>query len=714
MVAQIEIFPWNETFKIGIPEIDHQHKQLIGLLNQLVSHLAFRSDAPTLNEVFDQLKDYALLHFHTEESIWHQHFPGDPWETSHQRAHASFVDEVLRIKATEETKPLDGVVEDVVSFLTSWLAYHILESDKRLAKVVIALPSGMSLEQAKELANNEMSGATKVLIDTVMAMYDNLAHRTVQLTREINKRRVAEQDLELANLVYHNISDCILVTDADNRIVAINPAFTQTMGYTLEEIQGKNPKVFGLGRHDEVFFKAMWDALDSSGRWQGELWNRRKNGEECAVSVTIDTIFDEKGKVHRRVALCADITDRKRRDEVLELARQTADAASRAKSEFLANMSHEIRTPINVIIGLALLLGCEIKEALQIQQLAKIKESARHLLSIINDILDLSKIEAGKLTLEEKPTVIGNIMENVASMLADRAKEKNLQLIVVNETLLHKMLGDPTRIQQALLNYANNAIKFTEKGTVTMRTQKLEETDDSILLRFEVEDTGIGLDEEAQARLFNAFEQADNSTTRKYGGTGLGLTINKKIAQLMGGEVGVKSAQGEGSRFWFTARLKKDGLITQTADVVVTESAEKVLLRDYPGCLILVVEDEPVNLEVTQMLLEEVGLSVDFAENGLEAIEKVMHNEFKLVLMDMQMPIMDGLEATRQLRKLPNGTNIPIIAMTANAFTEDKQHCFDAGMDDFVSKPVLPEDLYATLLKWLSYKSGAFLKVQNQ
>ena len=707
MIAQIEIFPWNENFKTGIPEIDQQHKRLIDLLNQLVSHLAFQSDAPTLNTVFDELKNYAVEHFKTEEAIWHRHFPDDPWEISHRRAHDNFVDEVFRLKALEGTKPFDDVIEGIVTFLTSWLAYHILESDKRLAKVVLALPSGMSLEQAKELANNEMSGATKALIDTVMAMYDNLAHRTVQLTREINKRRVAEQDLELAHLVYHNISDCILVTDADSRIVAINPAFTQTMGYSLEEIKGKNPKVFGLGRHDEVFFTNMWDALNTNGRWQGELWNRRKNGEECAVSVTIYTIFDEEGKVHRRVALCADITDRKLRDEELELARHRAEVANLAKSEFLANMSHEIRTPINIIIGLAHLLGCEIKEALHVQKLAKIKESANHLLGIINDILDLSKIEAGKLTLEEKPIAIGSMVENVASMLADRAKEKSLRLIVENESLAHKMLGDPTRLQQALLNYANNAIKFTEKGTVTLRTRKLDETDDSTLLRFEVEDTGIGMDAETQARLFNAFEQADSSTTRKHGGTGLGLAINKQIAQLMGGDVGVESVPGVGSRFWFTARLKKDGLITRTADVVKTESAETVLLRDYPGRMILVVEDEPVNLEVTQMLLEEVGLSVDFAENGLEAIEKVIHNEYKLVLMDMQMPVMGGLEATRELRKLPNGKGIPIIAMTANAFTEDRQRCLDAGMDDFISKPVLPEDLYATLLKWLSQRCGS-------
>jgi len=256
----IEIFPWNENFATGIASIDEEHRILIGLLNQLVSHLAFQSDAPTLNAIFAQLADYAVHHFASEEAVWHEYLADDSWETWHKHAHVSFVDEVVRLKAEENNKPLDDVIEDIVSFLTRWLAFHILESDRRLAKVVLALPYGMSLEQAKETANNEMSGATKVLIDTVMKMYDSLANRTVQLTREMNRRRLAEQELQMANLVYQNSSEAMAVIDEENRIIAINPAFTQMTGYGLEEIKRLGLESLGTGDSGSAVLQALQDA----------------------------------------------------------------------------------------------------------------------------------------------------------------------------------------------------------------------------------------------------------------------------------------------------------------------------------------------------------------------------------------------------------------------------------------------------------------------
>ena len=405
-------------------------------------------------------------------------------------------------------------------------------------------------------------------------------------------------------------------------------------------------------------------------------------------------VLDQKGQLEIRV---------EQRTVALAAASKKPEAANIAKSAFLANMSHEIRTPMNGIIGMAGILRREGVSPQQAKRLDAIDASAQHLLSVINDILDISKIEAGKLELEEAPLVISSLLADVASILAERANAKGIDLLIENGDDLPNLLGDPTRLQQAVLNYAANAIKFTEMGSVTLRVRVLEETAEAVKLRLEVADTGIGISPDAQSKLFNAFEQADNSMTRKYGGTGLGLAITRRLVEIMGGEVGAESAPGIGSTFWMTVKLKKwaEQPAAGQAENTTPANTQAGLKQRYSGQRILVVDDEPMNREVAQLQLEAVDLVVDLAEDGVAAVAQAQKVTYAAILMDMQMPNLNGIDAAQQIRQLPGYRNIPIIAMTANVFAEDKVQCIEAGMNDFLIKPVMPDKLYAALCLWL-------------
>jgi CheY-like chemotaxis protein len=332
-----------------------------------------------------------------------------------------------------------------------------------------------------------------------------------------------------------------------------------------------------------------------------------------------------------------------------------------------------------------------------------VTQASHHLLNVINDILDISKIEAERLTLEQTNFNLGVVLENLMSLISQRISEKGLKLRVhvAPEIATQPFLGDSLRLGQILLNLVGNAIKFTEHGAISVRAQLVEDNLNDVLLRFEVMDTGIGISDENRKRLFTAFEQADGSITRKYGGTGLGLAISKRLVEMMSGEIGVTSETGAGSTFWFTTRFGKSSASLSTDESSAAGAAEAELKRRYAGTRILLAEDEPINQEVSRGILEEIGLVIDLAEDGAIAVKMAKNHAYPLILMDMQMPNLNGVDATRTIRTLPGYATTPILAMTANAFDEDRQRCLEAGMNDHIAKPIDQQRLFETLLKWL-------------
>ena len=459
-------------------------------------------------------------------------------------------------------------------------------------------------------------------------------------------------------------------------------ALMERAGRTGEEVSSV------IQLRDGRIFQRHLTALRPNGRSAGHVFSFREVTERVRA---------ERALAELNANLEAKV---RKRTEALAYATRVASAANQAKSEFLSNMSHEMRTPMNSILGMSYLaLRADPSPKLK-DYLERISESGQHLLNLISNILDFSKIEAGKLDIELVDFSVSTVFDDVLKQLSDLAEQKGLRFVThVGEDLRHSLRGDPLRIRQILLNYAGNAIKFSQSGDITMRAQIERQDAAGVQLLFEVTDRGIGMSEAQASKLFQAFHQADTSTTRQFGGTGLGLAICRKLAELMGGEVGVRSAPGEGSCFWFKVPL------------LWGESQPAALMDEIPGAdpwaqalagrRLLVVDDNELNQRVASELLEAAGAEVYIAGDGVQALEALERHPVDGVLMDVQMPVMDGLEATRRIRQHTQWRSLPVVAMTANARREDAAACREAGMDDFVTKPVVPAQFYATIVRWM-------------
>jgi PAS domain S-box-containing protein len=589
------------------------------------------------------------------------------------------------------------------------------------------------------LAITAMAGVTAVFagLNRRMAAAQNKARH------ELDERKRTEEELRLAKenaeeavnqlqktTAFHrailNSTDySIIATEPDGTITAFNAGAEHLLGYKAEETVGKiTPEIIHdkdevvrrakvlsseLGRQVKPGFETFIAKARAGHPDENEWTYIRKDGTRFPVLLSVTAICDATGRVTGYMGIAQDITRRKQNEEALKLAKKQAEEASRAKSRFLAMMSHELRTPLNGMIGMTELLINTSLDRRQREFIEACHSSGESLLNMINDILDFSKIEAGKLELDEHEFDLASIVNSIVEAMTFQARQKGIRLTFrVAPQACCWVRGDSGRLRQVLVNLIGNAIKFTETGSVSLTVERLEMPSGKDAFRFEVSDTGIGIPSDRFGRLFKSFSQTDSSMTRKYGGTGLGLAICKSLVELMGGQINVQSTPGQGSKFWFEVSLQ----CLQDRNCLEQAESESINVGQQPASLllkgrrVLLAEDNRINQMYTQAILMQAGIECRLAENGLQVIQAIREGKFDVVLMDCQMPEMDGFEATRRIRQMEQDGqlegHLPIIALSASAVKGDQEECLAAGMDTFIGKPFNPDKLMDVIIQIIS------------
>ncbi len=548
------------------------------------------------------------------------------------------------------------------------------------------------------------------LIVKLIRHEDGTPNYFIEIIEDITTRKVIEDQLLIQSLAVEQSPISVMITDLDGFIEYVNPAFLNATGYSRDEVIGRNPRFLSAGHTPKQTYTEMWDALNKRQSWQGELLNKTKQGVEYIDLTLITPVAKADGNISHYLSLKEDITTRKLAElsliesqQALQVAKQHAEMLVSTKARFIANMSHEIRTPISGIIGFSELALIKDMPAEIRDYLAKINSASLGLLGILNDVLDFSKLEAGGISLKLEPFNLSELKHNLYSLFISSAENKELKfsIAISPETPLH-VIGDELRLKQILINLLGNAIKFTSQGAVSLTISVKESDNSKAKLSFCIQDSGIGISEQDIGQLFQAFNQLDDSITRRFGGTGLGLSLSQELVQLMGSQFIVTSTLGIGTCFYFDlvlnlpSAIEIDTLTEHDSLIAVASDFGK----DLAGLRVLAVEDNLFNQQIIKELLSLSGIIVELANNGEEALAILQQHDFDAVLMDAHMPVMDGFEATRQIRSQARFAKLPIIALTAGVTPEERSRCMDAGMDDFINKPINISLLLATLAKW--------------